>query len=177
MERDTKSKRSKMVKILVIANAVLMLGMALFCYQNASLNIDGICDECCIYTKAIFTFSMMLLVVQAVAVVIMLRQSMKNDESNKYGLLSIFACIGAFLAVIQIGASYINPGISTHGQNVKAEEMMEIQLVVAMIINAVLIITNVIIFVSARRAIHQANMEYAEELANNHIMDKLEKAE
>ena len=170
---NVKSVSSKIVKILAIINIVILLGMAVFCFQNSHLNIEFICDECSIYTEEIFTFSKVVVILQAIVAFLMCRQSRKDENDSKYGIVSIFAGIGTALAVIQGLAFYINPGISTHGSNVTAEEMMGIQIVVGMIIGLVMVVTNIILFSSARMYIHQSNKEYIEELGDNHVLSKI----
>lgn len=170
MKKDIKNISSKIIKILTILNICILLGMALFCFQNSDLNIDGICDECCIYTEEIFTFSKIVLVLQAIVVIAMFRQSRKSEERSKYGFVSGLAWIGIFLALIQLGAFYINPGASAHGRKIKAIEMMDMQIEVAMITSLVLVVANIILLVSAKMFIHQSDKEYINELNSNHIL-------
>lgn len=150
-KRNMGDKCALVIKILLILNIVIMVGMFLFCYRNSDLEVEGICDECSLYTGGMFLFSKLLLVIQAIMGIIMLKQIRDLDETYNNAWVSGLACVNIFFSAIQTGVFYFIPGASTHDESYRdIVEQIDMQICVAEIISIVLLVMSIALFVLSR---------------------------
>ena len=150
----------KACKILVIANLAILVVISLFCFHNAGLDIDGICEECSAGTSTTFFGATILFIIQAIAAVLMYRQMRDLKQAEDYQSMFIMPFANIMPALIQMGLFSSSPDAGGHGDFTEKAlfelKLLDVQFVTAVVLNAVLIAVNIAIFVTSVCVYRQA---------------------
>lgn len=150
----------KACKILVIANLAILVVISLFCFHNAGLDIDGICDECSMGTSMTFFGATIFFIIQAIIAVWMYRRMRTLKQAEDYRSMDIMPLANIIPALIQMGMFSSPPDVGGHEDFTEKAlfelAMLDVQFVTAVVLNAVLIAVNIAIFVTSVCVYRQA---------------------
>lgn len=141
------SDSNKKVKKLTKLNLILSIIMLLFCFRNWQVDIEGVCEECASDFMWLFIMGFFFLIIQIVIGTIMCCLLIKQEKKWKFILLIIFAVINIFPALMQVvifleNVEFIRCGNLSSAALIEIKKL-EIQFVVARIINFGLVVLNI----------------------------------
>ena len=153
------SKSAKIMKILMILNLAVLVGMLLYCYQHIFTEIPGECDECSVGASISYFMGLIFIVGQIILAIIMccFIPFMKQSKIWMYVVSIVFACGSIFCSFIQFIAFSIKPMFDSHGdftaESYKLIHAIEFEFQVATIIAVILAVINLALIGSGACAI------------------------
>ena len=142
-------KLSKMIKLMLIINLALLVGMLLYCYQHIFTEIPGECDECSVGASISYYIGLIFIIVQIILAIIMccFIPFIKQKKLWMQIVTIVFGCANLFCAFMQFIAFSIEPMFDSHGdftaESYRIIEAIEHEFDVAQIMSVILFILHI----------------------------------